>query len=476
MVDGAVPRLLLRAASAATATLLAFAVSSSARADSPAARASATAGAVAGAPSITKGPYLQGLTTTAVVVKVELATAADASVDVLGPEGDGGARFHARPASTEPRRFHVLRIGGLTPATSYEYRLTVAGSPSAEVGHFTTAPADARPFRFVLYGDNRSDTATHAAIVRAIEKTETDFLVHTGDMVGSGASGEEWTSFFAVESRLLRDHCLFAAIGNHELYGGERVGESAFLRYFAAPSADGAERPRLYATFRWSNTRFFVLNAMDDWTGAERDWLRRELESAQGEAGLVHRIAVVHQSPFSSGPHGGSERLAEAGIIAMLRDGKVDLLVAGHDHIYERGEGAGLKYVISGGAGAPLYPRKRHAKQTLAFESAYHFVRVSVDGDRIELAAERLSGGLIERCVIRPGSPWECEGSAAAKASSAPASSVAPSSAPAPVAPAARGPAACGCSLPGSNRNSAGLAVLLALVAAAATRRRAAPR
>ncbi len=455
---------------AAVLAALALSLAGVARADSPA--PSATARPVAAAPSITKGPYLQGLSTTAVVIKLELDVPGDASVEILGPEGDAGPRPSAKVASAEARRFHALRVQGLSPATSYEYRVRVGGAAAAEAGRFTTAPADTRPFRFLLYGDNRSDASTHAAVVRALEKVESDFLVHTGDMVLSGADEADWAAFFSAESHLLRDRCLYAAIGNHELYGPERVGESAFLRYFGAPPADGADRPRLYATFRWSNTRFFLLNAMDDWTGPERDWLRKELDLAASEVGLAHRIVVLHHGPFSSGRHGANARLADGGILEAMRAGKVDLVLAGHDHVYERGQGAGLKYVVSGGAGAPLYQRGRDAKETLAFESVHHFVRFAVDGDRVELAAERLSGGLIERCSFRASGPWECEAGAGVASPTAPAASAPPSRGPA-VPPPARSAPGCGCGVaPPGGSIAAGIGLAIGLAAAARRARR----
>src|SRR5262249_47412288 len=141
--------------------------------------------------------------------------------------------------------------------------------------------------------------------------------------------------------------------------------ELPFLRYFAPPNDKGPQQ--LYGTFRWANTRFFLLNAMDEWMGAERVWLEAEPAAARGGGGLMHRIAVMHHGPWSSGPHGGNPSLVDGHVVRILRDGRVDLVLAGHDHVYERGEGEGLKYLISGGAGAPLYPHKRTAPETMAF-------------------------------------------------------------------------------------------------------------
>ncbi|APR81712.1 Purple acid phosphatase [Minicystis rosea] len=356
-----------------------------------------------GVAAIAKGPYLQGLAPTSVTVKVEVSAPAPARIEVR-PAGKTEPVVTA--AGDGPRPFHALRVEGLAPATAYDYVLSV-GATIQERGRFTTAPVDARPFRFLVYGDNRTDEAAHAAVVRAMAAVPADFLINTGDMVARGNEPDDWQTFFGVEGALLRNVCLFAAVGNHELYRGSREGEVAFLKYFGG--VDGARAPeRLYGTFRWSNTRFFVLNAMDNWTGAERDWLRAELDRALTEPGLAHRIAVMHWGPFSAGPHRNNPALESGGVIAMMRERKVDLVLAGHDHIYERGTGAGLKYIVSGGGGAPLYTKKADVRETAAFEPSYHFVEAVVDGEQVRITARRASGGVIEACSFTGAGAWSC--------------------------------------------------------------------
>ncbi len=338
---------------------------------------------------------------------------------------------------------------------------------TSDAGHFTTAPADTRPFRFLVYGDSRSNPEAHAAVVHAMEAVPADLLVNTGDMVMAGNDPTSWAELFAVEGRMLRDRCVFAAVGNHELSRGNHAGEVAFLRYFAE-AEDGRPLERLYGSFRWSNTRFFVLNAMDQWTSDERAWLRAELDRAAAEPGLAHRIVVLHWGPFSSGPHGGNQALAAGGVIDLMVSHHVDLLLAGHDHIYERGAGRGLKYVISGGSGAPLYERKFQAPETSTFESAYHFVEVAVDGEKVRVTARRPDGAVLEACGYQGAGPWDCDPEK--KTTTAPGDPSTPASA-APGAPP-RGPAACGCSVPGVAGEGAGAAALTVLAALACSRRR----
>src|SRR5208283_1336658 len=102
---------------------------------------------------------------------------------------------------------------------AYSYMIRVDGKIVGQ-GRFSTATKQASGARlkFLVYGDDRTDATAHAAVVRALAATPSDFLVNTGDMVEDGGRGADWQSFFDVEAPLLRDRPIFVAIGNHELY------------------------------------------------------------------------------------------------------------------------------------------------------------------------------------------------------------------------------------------------------------------
>jgi len=405
-------------------------------------------------------------------VHVELAPLSPAP-GTDGGASDGGAPAAKRVVDDPSAPFHVIRLAGLAPSTPYRYRVD-AGGGHAEAT-FTTAPADdsGAPFTFTLYGDDRSDDVAHAAVVRAIAQAPSDFLVNTGDLVLDGADPALWQRFFEIEGDLLRERCVFPAVGNHEL-----VEETAarFLRYFgeAAPPPGAPGAARLFRSVRWGGARFFFLNGLDTFTsGAEADWLRAELKKSHDEPGVVWRIVVVHHGLWSSGPHGDNPRLAAAGAAAMFRDAGIDVVFSGHDHIYERGERGGLKYIVSGGGGAPLYPIKAPSASSLTAESTFHFVSVQVTPAAMKLTARRADGSLLETCGFAKGASWDCPakikppgpaiGPATASAEVAPKSPVDGSGAPR---------ARCGCATPGSAPTDAGaLAAALAVIAAVAARR-----
>ena len=253
------------------------------------------AGPLLAAQSALKGPYVTALSDSEATVRFELATAGPATIE-LAPE-PGATRDAAAPPpvrfeSREAVAMHRVQVTGLLPATAYGLVVRANGAAIAD-GRFVTAPRpDAgAPLTFLVYGDDRTDDAAHASVVRAMTAAASDFLVNTGDMVADGASAANWQTFFDIEKPLLHERALFPAIGNHELY--DDAAGTNFARYFGFPDETGVMRP--YGTVRFGGARFFFLNGMDDWaSGAERQWLERALSAADREAGLVWRFAVVH--------------------------------------------------------------------------------------------------------------------------------------------------------------------------------------
>jgi hypothetical protein len=386
----------------------------------PLALASVMAGQAASAKPpalhVRNGAYLTGLSDTRIEVRVELDDAQPVTIDI---RRDPTPQEPAKPGpwalvfrDQAAVAMHVMPVTGLTPATRYEYQVR-SGALVLDDGHFTTAPRpdSGAPLTFLVYGDCRTDAAAHASVVREMAKFPADLLVNTGDFVERGGSSEDWEKLFDLEADLLRDHSIISAIGNHEL-AGDPSG-SAFLRYFGVTDGAGGP-PRLYGTMRLSNVRFFVLNGRHDWhagsSNEERPWLEAELAKADAEEGLAWRVVVVHDGPWSVGPHGPNEFFLEARLPELLAAHKVDLIVSGHDHLYERGQSGTLKYLVSGGAGAPLYDVVRDLNTNRKAVAAYHFIEVTTRGDTLGITAWKPDGTNLETCSFkRGGGDWDCD-------------------------------------------------------------------
>ncbi len=400
-------------------------------------------------------PYLQHLATNRVQVRFQVDEPAPATVELRAPGAAGVRRYEDKGES----EFHDVTVDGLTAGTTYSYTVRV-GERTTAPATFTTAPADAaKPFTFLLAGDNRDDPDVYADLVQWMLRIPSDFLVHTGDLVPRGSDLDAWEEYFRVAQPLLAQRCEFVAIGNHDLSGKGAKRREPFLQFFASPDNPLAA----YYTFRWGNSRFFVLDSQDTWEADERPWLKERLESADTEEGIAHRIVVLHHSPFSTGMHGPDRGMRSAGILHMLLEHHVDLVLGGHDHMYERDQYGGIKYIISGGGGAPLYDVTPRATGRAYTSSIYHLVEVHVDGEKVSVTARDTKGQAFDSAAYEATGPWM-------------------PTAPAPIAGAGQHGAvsvrpvpprasSCGCSVPGTSSRSWAAAGIMGLLAWGLSRR-----
>ena len=362
-------------------------------------------------------------------------------------------------------QLHELRLAGLTPGRRYRYEVSGPGLEATR-GAFNAMPDTFAPFRFVMYGDTRGDHVAHAAVMRAIAREGADFLVHTGDLVGDGRREDQWQQFFTIERDALRNAAWVPVVGNHELQSPSRLGIENFRRY--VHSEEDSPRPELDYTLRYGNVRLVLVNAFDNWTTPRmRAWLDGQLSRMRAEGPEDFLLVVLHWGMHSSANHGENGALRRAGVADLLRRHRVDLVVAGHDHVYERGEERGLRYMVTGGGGAGIYAQTTRRPYTQVFASQHHYVRVDVARDALNFVALRPDGSVLDRFTIRhPG--------ARVAPSTAGAPRPSPALGAAPVAPSpARPGGSCGLGrLAALGAREAVVVLGLCAVVAAAARRR----
>lgn len=337
-----------------------------------------------------KGPYLQHVRQRGITIQWQAESPLPATVSL--PDATP-----PRTVTLEPAEIGAVTIDGLKPGHRYRYVVTIAGHRAT--GELTTAPMAGAPFSFVVFGDSRANAVTHRAVVERIRAEVPDFVLETGDMVDDGLSERSWQQFFDVEHDLMRDTVVFPAIGNHDRQGPHRSVDN-FRRYFSVPdSAPDGER---YYSFSYGNSRFIVLDsnvysfALTDQTA----WLGSELAAARVDSTVEHVFVVMHHPPFSVSLHGGNEALRQVWTPLFARY-RVDAVFSGHDHVYSRASHDGVRYFVSGGAGASLYPRARRPSSidreaTRYFERVNHYLRVYVVGGFVEVTAVRVDGSVIE--------------------------------------------------------------------------------
>jgi hypothetical protein len=127
----------------------------------------------------------------------------------------------------------------------------------------------------------------------------------------------------------------------------------------------------------------------------QKAWLDDELASATGQ----WKVVALHHPPFSSGEHGSTQGSHEH-LVPLLDRHHVDLVLAGHDHDYERTvPQSGVTYVVSGG-GCKTTPVGR-SEFTATAEETLQFLHVDITGDRLVGTCVRPDGSTADRFELR---------------------------------------------------------------------------
>jgi 3',5'-cyclic AMP phosphodiesterase CpdA len=233
--------------------------------------------------------------------------------------------------------------------------------------------ANAFGWAFAVCGDSRDDKdGIFPQILSAVDDSDMEFLLHTGDMVNND-SPREWDLYREATARFRKP--LRVVIGNHEIYGGGKP--EKFAEKFGLPGASWS--------FTHKDAHFAIVdNAKGTFQDNTMAWLDRDLAAhPKGKGGITTLIVAMHIPPRTGGihPHGTrfdyEERSAK--LLAILKRHGVDAVLSGHEHMQHVEDWEGVLLLISGGAGAPLAP----------FQT-YGYYRIDVENGRVRESFRRV--------------------------------------------------------------------------------------
>jgi 3',5'-cyclic AMP phosphodiesterase CpdA len=219
---------------------------------------------------------------------------------------------------------------------------------------------------FAVCGDSRDDKdGIFPQILSAVDNSDMEFLLHTGDLVNKESPGE-WDKYRETTASFRKP--LRVVIGNHELYGGGTPEKFADRFGLSGTSYSFTHKDAHFA---------IVDNARGTFTDNTLAWLDRDLAAhPKGTGGITTLVVAMHIPPGTEGtrPHGTrfdyEERSAK--LLSILKRHRVDAVVSGHEHMQYVEDREGVLMLISGGAGAPLAPFQK-----------YGYYRIDVENDRV---------------------------------------------------------------------------------------------
>lgn len=221
---------------------------------------------------------------------------------------------------------------------------TLQSPPELPAGFEPTVelPGEPGSLKLAVIGDSGTGDREQWQVARAMaayhEVFPFDTVLMLGDNMYGGEDPDDYDENFAHPYRELLDAGVEfrASLGNHDelaqrFYVHFNMGGEAYYSF----SPDGHE------------IRFFALYT-DYLDSRQRRWLEEELASSDEP----WKIAFFHHPIYSSaGRHGSDEDLREALEPLFLEHG-VDVVLAGHDHVYERiRPQRGIHYFVAGSSG-----------------------------------------------------------------------------------------------------------------------------
>lgn len=331
------------------------------------------------------GPYLQNVGRNRITIMWETERPADSRVEYGLTSTLDKSLYESRRT-----RIHEVTLTGLKGETRYQYRI-VSGGQVSKVSTFRTAISQETPFRLVVYGDTRTDVASHEKVVEGIVREKPDLVVHVGDVVTNGQNYDEWNrEFLVLAAPLMCSTPLYVAVGNHERNA------HWYYDYVSFP------QPENYYSFDYGNTHFIVLDT-NTYTpyqagSVQYQWLENDLRSERArDATWV--LVFAHQPPYSEGwdspLYDGEWDIRDALLPLFERHG-VNIMFAGHTHDYERGMLNGVTYVITGGGGAPLDHHEQDWSHITQYASCYHFCTLDIKGETLQFQAKQPDGTVID--------------------------------------------------------------------------------
>jgi predicted phosphodiesterase len=339
---------------------------------------------VTGVASLARNPYVQQVTENGATFGWVVATPDQARVVISTPGGDAVATVNGL-AQVSTLRSNTQRqiwaaVDGLSADTTYCYTVWNGGTPLTERAGFRTAPprASAQPVRFLAFGDSGGGGSDQYALRARMDELPYELMIHTGDLAyGTGTLSELDHNFFDVYDELVRSIPIYAAAGNHDY---DTLGGAPYREAFAF---DGG---RTWYSFDRGPLHVAVFDTESD-HAPQAEWLEQDLAATT----QPWKIVAMHRPLYSSGTHGSDDGLRSLLAPIFVRHG-VQLVLAGHDHDYERTtEQDGVTYVVTGGGGVGTRPVG--ASDFTAFsEDVIHLVYGEVDGDQLSLHTIDASG------------------------------------------------------------------------------------
>jgi predicted phosphodiesterase len=268
-----------------------------------------------------------------------------------------------------------------------------------------TLPLKPASVRFAAIGDmgtgEKPQYEVAAKMIEYRQRFPFEFVIMLGDNLYGGDDPSDYESKFERPYKPLLDAGIqfYAALGNHD---------KPNQRFYKPFNMNGQQ----YYTYKKGNVRFFVLDT-NDMNPLQLAWLEQELQNS----GSDWKVCYFHHPLYSSAAFHGSSTELRLVLEPLFVKYGVQVVFAGHDHVYERVKPQrGIYYFTEGASGSLRAGNLRKTALTAAGDDQDRsFMLVEIAGDElyfqtISRTGRTVDSGVIRRVATLSGvAPWPAE-------------------------------------------------------------------
>lgn len=306
---------------------------------------------------LVRGPYLNLATESGIIVRWRTDIPTNSKVNYGTTAGALTDSVIDSSLTTE----HIVQLSGLTANTQYFYSIgsstqTLQGDTD---NYFKTFPivGSKQKVRILVMGDMGTSSGTQQKVLTAYldynKNKFTDLWLLLGDNAyNAGLDSEFQNNFFNIyQTNLTKNHVMWPAPGNHD-YANRKVRQQdhliSYYDIFSLPQHGEAggvpSNTEAYYSFDYGNIHFVSLDSygfeegdtrLYDTTGPQATWLKQDLEANT----QPWTVVFFHHPPYSKGTDSDVDSQLikiRMKIVPILERYKVDLVLCGHSHLYER--------------------------------------------------------------------------------------------------------------------------------------------
>ena len=279
------------------------------------------------------------------------------------------------------------------------YRRTVPGGLSALFVLLCTTAAPAEPFTFGVIGDYGTNNTAERDVANLVKSWNPSFILTLGDNNYSS----DPTSWDARVGQYYHQYIynykgtygpgsptrrFLPAIGNHDYDAGIQ----GYYDYFDLPDNER------YYTFRQGPVEVFVLNSNSEEpdgiskTSKQATWL----QGAMAASDATWKIVALHHTPYASGGSSSTMRWP-------FEEWGADVVMAGHQHNYERLHVGNIDYFVNGlgGAGISSFGTTAEGSQ-VRYNATHGAMKVIADDTFLRFQFINKSGQVIDDYMLGP--------------------------------------------------------------------------